>query len=236
MLFGAPGDDHLVESGVTPGLEQQRDVGQADAVTAEQFEVLEPRLDRAIDGRMQNRFEIVTRVGIGEDDRGERAAIERAVAIENRGPEPAHDRFERLGMTARQLARDLVGVHGRNAELLEALARVALARGDAPGQGEFVDTHIQASTIDAARGFQRAATNASAFRFFAILRRRDAFLDERVPLVAVRTLPEQLVAAVPAPDADVRIAVEDRFAADRDVAARPAPAAVPAPSTVSQMV
>ncbi len=84
---------------------------------------------------MQDRLEIVTRVGVGEDDRGERAPVERAVAIENRRPEPPHDRFERLGMTTGQLARDVVGVHRRNAELLEALACVTLARGDAPGQG-----------------------------------------------------------------------------------------------------
>ena len=43
-----------------------------------------------------------------------------------------------------------------------------------------------------------------------VLRRRDPFLDERVPVVAVRALPEQLGAAIAAAHADVRIEVEDR--------------------------
>ena len=50
----------------------------------------------------------------------------------------------------------------------------------------------------------------SDFHLGAVLRRRDALFDERVPVVAVRALPEQLRAAVAAAHADVRIEIEDR--------------------------
>ena len=53
---------------------------------------------------------------------------------------------------------------------------------------------------------------------FGVLGRRDALLDERVPVVAVRALPEQLGAAVAAAHADVRIEVEDRVAGELAVA------------------
>src|SRR5689334_2109858 len=43
-----------------------------------------------------------------------------------------------------------------------------------------------------------------------MLRRRDAFFDEGVPVVAVRALPEQLGAAIAAAHADVRVEIEDR--------------------------
>ena len=42
--------------------------------------------------------------------------------------------------------------------------------------------------------------------------RREPLLDERVPLVALRALPEQLGAAVAAPRTDVRVEIEDRVA------------------------
>src|SRR5262245_45971325 len=65
---------------------------------------------------------------------------------------------------------------------------------------------------------KRFVGKSSAFGAFAVLRGGHAILDERVPLVAVRALPEQLVAAVAAADADVGIAVEDSRAAHVHVA------------------
>src|SRR5690348_9084454 len=56
------------------------------------------------------------------------------------------------------------------------------------------------------------------FRGRSILRRRETLFDERVPLVALRTLPQQLGAAITAPGADVRIQVEHSFARQRHVA------------------
>src|SRR5689334_2115143 len=56
------------------------------------------------------------------------------------------------------------------------------------------------------------------FHFSRILRGRDALLDERVPVVAVRTLPQELGAAVAASHADVRIEIEDRVAGQLAVA------------------
>src|SRR4029079_1165569 len=45
-----------------------------------------------------------------------------------------------------------------------------------------------------------------------VLGRSDALLDERVPRVAVRALPEELGAAVAAAETDVGIEIEDRVA------------------------
>ena len=50
------------------------------------------------------------------------------------------------------------------------------------------------------------------------MRRRDPLLDERVPVVAVRALPEQLGAAVAAAHADVRVEIEDRVLGELAVA------------------
>ncbi len=57
----------------------------------------------------------------------------------------------------------------------------------------------------------------------AVLRGRDPFLDEGVPLVAVRALPEQFGAAVAAPDADVRVEIEDRVPGELHVAVNQSP-------------
>src|SRR5437763_11351209 len=54
--------------------------------------------------------------------------------------------------------------------------------------------------------------NAAAlhFDFSWILSGCDAFFDERIPVVAVRALPQQLRAAIAAADADMRVEIEDR--------------------------
>ena len=46
---------------------------------------------------------------------------------------------------------------------------------------------------------------------------RDALFDERIPLVAVRALPEQLSRPVATPDAHMWVEKEDRFARRADV-------------------
>src|SRR6266850_1542869 len=48
---------------------------------------------------------------------------------------------------------------------------------------------------------------------------RNPLLDERIPLVALRALPEELRAAVAAAEADVRIEIEDRLSGERHIAA-----------------
>src|SRR5881628_737733 len=50
----------------------------------------------------------------------------------------------------------------------------------------------------------------SDFHLCRVLRRRDSLFDERVPIVAVRALPQQLGAAIAAAQAHVRIEVENR--------------------------
>src|SRR5207253_1792168 len=51
-----------------------------------------------------------------------------------------------------------------------------------------------------------------------VLRRRDPLLDERVPVMAMRTLPQELRAAVTAAHADVRVEIEDRMFGELAVA------------------
>src|SRR5262245_46639976 len=51
---------------------------------------------------------------------------------------------------------------------------------------------------------------ASHLDFCGVLRRRDPLFDERIPIVAMRALPEELGAAITATDADVRVEIEDR--------------------------
>src|SRR5207249_7551749 len=58
----------------------------------------------------------------------------------------------------------------------------------------------------------------SDFHFRCVLRRRDSLFDERVPVVAVRALPQQLGAAIAAAQADVRIEIEHRVARQLAVA------------------
>ena len=84
-------------------------------------------------------------------------------------------------------------------------AHVALARGDAAGQRH---PHSLGGHRD--RPVPRAG--------------RDPLLDEGVPVVALRALPQQLGAAVAAGRADVGIEVEDGAARQVRVARRPAPA------------
>ena len=65
---------------------------------------------------------------------------------------------------------------------------------------------------------QRHCGDAGGNLGLGVGRRRDAFLDERVPLVAVRALPDELGAAIAAAHAHVRVEVEDRLSRDLDVA------------------
>src|SRR5688500_1411191 len=58
----------------------------------------------------------------------------------------------------------------------------------------------------------------SALRYRCFLRRRNPFLHECIPFVALGALPQQLGAAVAAVGADVRVEVENRISRQRDVA------------------
>ena len=84
-------------------------------------------------------------------------------------------------------------------------------RRDVRGHRRQVDEIFERSSVhdapDAAAG---VLDFVSDLDFRRVLRRRDPLLDERVPVVAVRALPEQLGAAVAAAHADVRVEVEDR--------------------------
>ena len=54
--------------------------------------------------------------------------------------------------------------------------------------------------------------------FDSVLGWRDSLLDERIPLVTVRALPDEFRAAIAAAEAHVRIQIEDGLPGDFDVA------------------
>src|SRR5262245_60970410 len=81
LLRAAGGDDDRVELGFTAGLEQQRNVGDRDgagprAALLILSQRLEPSPNRAIDRRMNDRFEAAAGNGILEHDSAERRAVE----------------------------------------------------------------------------------------------------------------------------------------------------------------
>ena len=65
-------------------------------------------------------------------------------------------------------------------------------------------------------------------QLLVVFRRRDPLFDERVPLVALRALPEQLRAAIAASHADVGVEVEHGIPRQRRDSARPVAAGGPA--------
>ena len=59
---------------------------------------------------MHDRVELRALRGVGEDERTERRAVERAIRAEDRGPERARDRCERGRAWGDGVAREDVGV------------------------------------------------------------------------------------------------------------------------------
>ena len=59
---------------------------------------------------------------------------------------------------------------------------------------------------------RRIAADRSGRDVFVLLSLDDAFFDERIPLMALRTLPQQLCTPIAASHAHMRVEVEDGFA------------------------
>ncbi len=77
--------------------------------------------------------------------------------------------------------------------------------------GSFADTDKQIeATLARILGEREANLRFLGFHFGRVLRWRNPLFYERIPVVAMRALPEQLGAAVPAAHADVRIQIEHR--------------------------
>ena len=85
-------DDHAVEVASRAGFVQQRDVDDGERRVAEQLEGAQPGGDRAVDRRVDDRFEVAARRRVGEHDRAELRAIDGAVGGEHVGAEPRGDR------------------------------------------------------------------------------------------------------------------------------------------------
>ena len=197
-------DDDAIEVAVAAGLVEQRDVddGQASPAAARRSSQACRSPRARADGRSP-------RDRRGPARRANTMAPSAAAIEAPSGSEDAARRSARPPPPGRAAGRDgvagqRVGVERRDAVRGEPRADVALARRDAAGQ----------------RHAQQRHRAALAFGALAVVRRGEALLDERVPLVAVRALPEQLVAAVAAAQADVRVAVEDGLAADRPCSGR----------------
>src|SRR3954462_9855436 len=72
---------------------------------------------------------------------------------------------------------------------------------------------IPVPVTSAFRGKRQAGSDLCA-----LLGGGDTLLDERVPFVTMRTLPEKFRAAIAASQADVRVQIEDRIARQLDIA------------------
>ena len=105
------------------------------------------------------RFERAARAGVGEDDRAERRAVERAVGVE-RSPAPKRATTASKPGGARRdgLARQRVGVDRRRAERGERAQAVRLAGRDAAGQR---DAQESRSVTGSAGARLRAGISAS---------------------------------------------------------------------------
>ena len=176
--------------------------------------------------RMDDGLEVAAGGGVGEDEPAERLAIERAVRRLHRAPKRATTAASPACPGSTTCASQHVGVDRRRAERRESGEAIRLAgrnaagERDAPRRPREVVGHL---AQDAGRNLRLGVGG-----------RRDALFDERVPLVAVRALPEEFGAAIPAAHAHVRIEVEHRLARDLDVARDQRAAAGPAPTACSR--
>ena len=190
-----------------PRLVEQRDVGDArrrvvSRLAADDTSRRSPLVRHR--GWMM-RFELAPRGGVGEDDAGRAPRGRARRRPEDRGAEARDDGGEPgvPGSTtcrARATSASMVG----SAQRGERAQAVGLAGGDAAGERDAQTERV---------GHVAHCAEAGGNLRLGVGGRRDALFDERVPLVAVRALPEQLGAAVAAAHADVRVEIEHRLRA-----------------------
>src|SRR6185295_6980719 len=92
--------------------------------------------DLAEDQRVDDRVEIAAAIGVGEDDRAEPLAVDRAVGREHVAPEGLDDALPALAPGRVDAVADLVGIDHVRAELGEHRADHALSGADAAGQAD----------------------------------------------------------------------------------------------------
>src|SRR4029453_5112009 len=163
------------------------------------------------------------------------AAIKCAIAVENARSKAAEDCRQARSAGRDDIARDDIRVDGWHTESFEFPPDDTLSGGNAAGEPPTLHCRsrckfkVLSSKLGSKSKVQPSiepsgtlrnlladfnllnfelmlATPPRARRVFG---RRHPFLDERIPLVALRTLPEQLRAPGAAMHADVRIEVED---------------------------
>ncbi len=164
----------------------------------------EPVVHGSVDTRMDDGLEVAPCGRVGEHDASEARAVEGAVGVEDAHAESGDDGREARGAAEDGLSRELVGVDHRDAGSGQATAGSATCRWRCRRSVRRAG-HAGHGTIDYSREGRRNLG-------FGVGGRRDAFLDERVPFVAMRALPDQLGAAIAAAHADVGVEVEDRLA------------------------
>ena len=158
--------------------------------SADQLEGAQPGRDRAIDRRMDDRFELAPGDGVGEHDR-RRASRDRPrrPASSTSAPNRVGDRLRRLGAGRHHAVRELVGVEARHAAPAELLEHVALAGRDAAGQRDFqhrvtagsIGGRLTLGSCEHRRARPRSACSSAASRSSADRRRRAPASARRPP-------------------------------------------------------
>ena len=115
-------DDHRVEVAAVRPSRKQRDVDDRQRRAADQFERAQARGDRAIDRRVNDRFEVAARLGSANTMRPSLRRSTRAVRLQDLGAEARRDRRCRFRAGGRDAVRELVGVEAGYAALLRTAA------------------------------------------------------------------------------------------------------------------
>src|SRR4029077_14175197 len=108
------------------------------------------RFHRRADGRVSERLEIRTRLGIGEHDVAQRRPVEMPIGGEDLRTEALDQALERRLARLDHIARDLIAVENRYPERTEELRGGRLPTGDSAGEAYPVCTRAQCAHGSAA--------------------------------------------------------------------------------------
>ena len=108
---------------------------------------------------MDDRLEVGAGAGIAEDDAAESCAIECARFGQHVAAEAIDDGAQARRTRRHGLARQAIGVDGRQSGLVEALRDVGLAGGDAAGQADARARRQASVSSDGRAGARRSSTN-----------------------------------------------------------------------------
>src|SRR5262249_11190217 len=134
-VFRAGDDDERAEGVGQAVLHQERRLVAGEGL-ARPPELVGPLGGPLADARGRDGVELLARRVVGEGDPRERLAVERAIWIQDGGPEGLDEGAQAAGPGRDDLAGHLVGVDHGDAELAQPRGDSALSRGDAARETE----------------------------------------------------------------------------------------------------